>query len=63
MSQDNAADFVAVLQKISDVGNDNIYAQQLGFREHQPGINHDDVVAPAHGHAVHPELAQATKGY
>ena len=48
--------------EIGDVGNDDIDAEQFGFGEHQAGIDDDDVVALADGHAVHAELAQAAQG-
>ncbi len=36
---------------------------KFGFGEHQAGVDDDDVIAPAHGHAVHSELAQAAERY
>ena len=52
----------AVLDEIGDVGNDDVDAEQFGLGEHEPGIDDDNVVAPADGHAVHTELAQAAEG-
>ena len=49
--------------QIGDVGDDDVDAEQFGFGEHQAGVDDDDVVAPANGHAVHSELAQAAEGY
>ena len=46
-----------ILKQVRDVGNNDVDAQQLGFGKHQAGIDHDDVIAIADGHAVHPELA------
>src|SRR3954469_10726622 len=60
--QDDAADFVAVLEQISDIGDNDVHAQQFGFGEHEAGVDDDDVVTPANGHAVHSELAQTTQG-
>jgi hypothetical protein len=51
------------LQEISDVRNDDIHSQQFGFREHQAGVNDDNVIAIAHGHAVHSKFAETAKGY
>ena len=48
--------------QIGDVGNDDIDAEQFGFGEHQAGIDDDDVVSPADGHAVHAEFAEAARG-
>ena len=53
----DAAHMLAIFEQVRNVGDDDIDAQQLGFREHQAGVDHDDVVAEADGHAVHTELA------
>ena len=53
---------LAVLDEIGDVGDDDVDAEQFGFGEHQSGIDDDDVVSPAHGHAVHAEFAEAAQG-
>ena len=60
--QDDGANLVAVLGEVGDVGNDDVDAQQLFFGKHQAGVDDDDVILPAEGHAVHAELAQAPKG-
>ena len=56
--EDDAAHMLAIFEQVRNVGDDDVDAQQLGFGEHQAGIDHDDVVAQADGHAVHAELAQ-----
>ena len=61
--KNDAAHLLAVLDQVGNVGHNNIDAQQFGFRKHQAGVDDDDVVAPAHGHAVHPELAQSAQGH
>ena len=48
--------------QIGNVGNHDVDAEQFGFGEHEAGVDDDDVVSPAHGHAVHTELAQAAEG-
>jgi hypothetical protein len=53
----DAADLVAVLDQIANVGNDNVDAKQLFFGKHQSGVDDDDVVVEAKGEAVHSELA------
>jgi hypothetical protein len=63
VSQNNAADFIAVLDQISDVGNNDIHSEQFRFGEHKAGIDDDNVIAIAHGHAVHSEFAKTAKGY
>ena len=61
VGQNQAADVFAILLEIGEIGRDDIDAQQLGVGEHHPGVENDDVVAVADGHAVHPELAQAAE--
>jgi hypothetical protein len=61
--QNDAAYFIAILQQIGNVWNNDIYTEQFGLREHQAGIDDDNVVAIAHCHAVHSEFAEAAKGY
>ncbi len=51
-----------VFNQVGDIGHDNVDAQKLRFREHQPGVDHDDVVFPAERKTVHPELAQPAQG-
>ena len=53
---------LAVFDEIGNVGDDDVDAEQFGFGEHESGVDDDDVVAPADGHAVHTELAQAAEG-
>src|ERR1700686_5713156 len=55
--QGDAAHMFAIFEQVRNVGDDDVDAQQLGFREHKPRVYHDDVVAEADGHAVHTELA------
>src|SRR5215470_7091668 len=52
-----------ILNQIRDVRYDNVDPEQLCLGEHQPGVNDDDVVPPAHGHAVHAELAESAEWY
>ena len=61
MGENDAAYPLAVLNQIGDIGNNDIDTQQFSFGEHEAGINDDDIVAPADGHAVHSELAQAAE--
>ena len=62
VGEDDGADFVAVLDEIADVGDDDVDAEELFFGEHQAGIDDDDVILPAEGQAVHTELTQAPEG-
>ena len=59
--QDYAAHARTVVDEISEVRDHDIDAEQLGLWKHEPGVDHDNVVAPAYGHAVHPEFAKATE--
>ena len=59
--QDQAAHVLGVLLEIREVGRDDVDAHQLGVGEHHPGVDHDNVIAVADGHGVHPELAQAAE--
>ncbi len=61
MGQDQRANLGAVLLEVSEVGRDDIHAQQLRVRKHHSRVHYDDVVAVANGHGVHPELAQAAE--
>jgi hypothetical protein len=54
---------LAVLGQVGNIRDNNIDAQQFGFGKHQAAVDDDDIVTPAYGHAVHPELAQAAEGY
>ena len=59
--EDEGAHLLAVLDQIGDIGDDDVDAEQFVFGEHQPGIDDDDVIAPADGHAVHSELAESAQ--
>ena len=63
VGQDNAAHPLPVLDQVGNIRDDNIDAQQLGFRKHQARVDDDDIVTPANGHAVHSELAQPAQGH
>src|SRR5258705_894270 len=58
VGENDGANVLPVLSKIGNVGDDDVDAEQFCFREHQAGIDDNNVVSPAHGHAVHTELAQ-----
>ncbi len=58
VGKDDGAYALTVLGEIRNVGDDNVDAQQFGFGEHEAGVDDDNVVTPAHGHAVHSELAE-----
>src|SRR5437870_1300774 len=49
MGEHDGANPLAIFLQVRDIGNNDIHAQQLGFREHQAGVDDNDVVTPAHG--------------
>ena len=59
--QHDGAHHVLVLLQVSDVGDDDVHAQQFLLGEHQARVDHDNVVAGAEGHHVHAELAQSAQ--
>src|SRR5690242_6200658 len=63
VGEHDGAHLLAVLDEVGDIGDNDVHAQQFGFGEHEAGVNDDDFIAPAHGHAVHAELAQAPQGH
>ena len=62
VGKDDGADMRLVFNQVGDIGNNDIHAQQLRLREHQPGVDHDNVVFPAEREAVHAELAESAQG-
>jgi len=61
VGQDDGPDAGLVFDQVGNVGDNNIDAEELGFREHQARVDHDNFVLPAKGQAVHAELAQTAK--
>ena len=62
VGEDDGADVLLVFNKVSDVGHNDVDAEQLRLGKHEPGVDDDDVVFPAEGEAVHAELAQPAEG-
>ena len=60
VGEQHAANLAAVFRQVGEGGNDDIDAEQLVLGEHHSGVDDDNVIVPADGHAVHSELAQAT---
>ena len=56
--QNDATDQPLVLLQVSGVRDDDVNAEKLLLREHQSGIDDNDVVGGAHDEHVHSELAQ-----
>ena len=61
MREHDCAHAMPIFGEIGNIGYDDIDAQQFGFGEHHAGVHDDHVIAPAHGHAVHSELAEAAE--
>jgi len=61
--QDNGANTVAIGTHVTEVGNDNVHAEQFGVRKHDAAVNNNDVVVKLKRHHVHAEFAEATKRY
>ena len=63
VGQDDGLYKLPVLHQEGNVGHHDIHAQQLALGEHQARVDHDNVVFPLQGEAVHPELAQSAQRY
>ena len=63
VGENNGAHMGAILDQVGDIGDNDVHAQQLGFREHESGVNDDNVVAPANRHAIHAEFAESPEGH
>ncbi|GGH15781.1 hypothetical protein GCM10011586_37130 [Silvibacterium dinghuense] len=63
VGEHDAADKFAILNKIGDVGDDNIHAEKFRFREHEAGVDDENVVFVAEGEAVHAEFAESAQRY
>ena len=59
VGEDDGADVGAVLFQIGDIGNDEVDAEKLGFREHHARVDDENVVAEPQGHHVHAKFAEA----
>ena len=56
--QQNGADAFAILAHVTEVGNDNVHAEQFGVRKHDAAIDDDHVIVKLKRHHVHSEFAQ-----
>jgi hypothetical protein len=59
VGEDDAADLVAVLDEIADVGDDDVDAEQLFLGEHEAGVDDQDVIVVTESETVHTELAES----
>jgi hypothetical protein len=60
--KNDAAYALAIFGEIRNIGDNDVYAQQFRFGEHQTRVDDDNVITPPDGHAVHTELAQPPEG-
>src|SRR6185312_2549026 len=63
MRENQAANHIGVLLKVGEVGSNDIDAEQFRFRKHHAGVDHDDVLAIAKRHRIHPEFAKPADWY
>jgi hypothetical protein len=63
VGEDDCADLVTVLEEVAYVGHDDVDAEELFFREHEAGIDDDDVIVEAKGEAIHAEFAESPQRY
>jgi hypothetical protein len=59
--EDDTANKRAVLDEIADVGDDDVDAEELLFREHEARVDDHYVVTETESKAVHAELAQSAE--
>src|SRR5260370_27600236 len=62
VGDEDGANAVELVGEVRDVGDHQIHAEHLFVREHQPGVNEDDVAVVLDGHAVLADLAQPAEG-
>jgi hypothetical protein len=60
MRENDRLDQMAILFEVGDVWNDQVNAEEFGFREHHAGVDNDDGVAEAKHHHIHSEFAETT---
>ena len=58
MRQYDRLNHVTILDKVSNIGNDEINPQHIFLREHQPGIHHEDLIIHADSRHILSDLTQ-----
>lgn len=58
MRENQAPDVLAVVDQVGEVGDDDVDAEQLAARKHQPRVDDDNIVSAAQSQHVHAELAK-----
>ena len=59
--QQNGADAFAIRAHVTEVGNDNVHAEQFGIRKHDAAVDDNDVIVKLKRHHVHAEFAQTAE--
>ena len=62
VGQEETEDLILALRQVGDVGQHQVNAQHFLFREHQAGVDDDDVLVILEGHHVATDLAQTPQG-
>ncbi len=62
VGNDEAPQLLAVLEKVRDIGDDQVHPKHLFLWEHEAGVDGDDVVAALEQHHVLADLAEAAEG-
>ena len=63
MREKDSLNIVLVFQKVCDVGNDNVDAEQFFVGKHHARIHHDDRSAAPERHHVHTEFAETAESH
>src|SRR6185503_15023450 len=63
VGKENRTNMLPVFHQVRNIGDHDVDAQQLRFGKHQAGVDDNNVISPANGHAIHSELAQTAQGH
>ena len=61
VGEEDGFDFALVFEKVADVGNDDVDAEQFVVRKHDAGIDDDDGAVAAERHHVHSKFAESAE--
>ena len=59
--ENNAADMLAILFEVGDVGDDEVDAKEFGVGKHHAGVDDEDIVAKTQDQHVHTKFAETTE--
>ena len=63
MGDDDPPHLLLLIEQVAEIGDDVVDPQHVVFREHQPGVDDQDVFTILHGHHVLADFAQAPQGH